>query len=73
MSEQEKKRERKNGLLNAKIKPKKFSEINGVSLWPPSSPVLNPHDQAISGVLESKTNETSHPYIALLKITIEEK
>ena len=44
-----------------------------VSLWPQSSLDLNtPHDYAIWGVLENKTNTTSRPNISSLKATIEE-
>ena len=50
MREQEKKQQRIYDLLNTEIKPKKFSKIIGVSLWPPSSPDLNPLDYAIQGV-----------------------
>ena len=42
MSEQVKKWQRMFGLLNAKTKPKKISEITGFSLRPPSSQDLNP-------------------------------
>ena len=51
----------------------KFSEIIEVSLWPPSSLHLNPLDYAIWGVLENKTNATSHSNIGLLKTAIEEE
>ena len=44
-----------------------------VSLWPPSSPDRNPLDYAIRGLLENKTNATSHLNIGLLKTAIEEK
>ena len=54
MSEQEKKQERIYDLLYAKVKPKKFSEITGVSLWPSSSPDHNPLDYAKWGILEDK-------------------
>ena len=40
MSEQEKKRLRNYGSLNSETKPKNISEI--ISLWPLSSPDLNP-------------------------------
>ena len=40
---------------------KKISEIIGVSFWPPSSVDLAPLDYAIWGILENKTNATSHP------------
>ena len=69
MSEKENKRQRIYDLLNAK----KISEIIVVSLWPPSSPDLNPLDYTIWGVLENKTNATSHPKIGSLKIAIEEE
>ena len=51
----------------------KISEIIGVSLWPPSSPDLNPLDYAILGILENKTNATSHSNIGLFKTAIEEE
>ena len=37
------------------------------------SPDLNPHDYAVWGVLENKTNATSHPNISSLKTAIEEE
>ena len=37
------------------------------------SPVVNPLDYAIYGILENKTNATSHPNIGSLKIAIEEE
>ena len=40
---------------------------------PPSSPDPNPLDYAIWGVLENKTNTTSHPNIVSLKTAIEEE
>ena len=43
------------------------------TLWPPSSPDLNPFDYAIWGILENKTNATSHPNIDLLNNAIEEE
>ena len=61
MSEQEQKRQRIYDLLNAEIKPKKISKIIGVSLWPSSSPDLNPFDYTIWGVFENKTNAISNP------------
>ena len=73
MSEQEKKQQRIYDLLNAKSKPKKISQIIGVSLWPPLSPDHNPLDYAILGIFENKTNTTSHPNIGLLKTAIEEE
>ena len=60
-------------LLNAKTKPWKISNIIGISLGPPSSPDLNPLDYAIWGVLENKTNATSHPNIGLPKTAIEKE
>ena len=44
-----------------------------VSLWPPSSPDLNSLDYSIWGILENKTNTTSHPNISLLKTATEEE
>ena len=52
--------------------PAKNSEIIGVSLWPPSSPDLNPLEYAIWGVLENK-NANSHSNIGSLKIAIQEE
>ena len=37
------------------------------------SPDLNSHDYNIWGILENKTNATSHPNIGLLKNAIEEE
>ena len=51
-------------------KKKKKSEIIRVSLWPPSSPDLNPLDYI---VLENKTIATSYPDIGSLKSAIEEE
>ena len=73
MSEQDKKRQRIYDLLKAETKPKINSGITRISLWPPSSQHLNPLDHAIWGVLENKTNATSHPNIDLFKIAIEEE
>ena len=73
MCESEKKWQRINDFLIAETKRKKISEIIGVSLWATSSPSCNPFDYAIWGVLENKTNATSHPNIDSLKIAIEEK
>ena len=69
MHEQEKKRQRIYELLSAENKPKKLSEKIRVSLWPNPKPF----DYVIWGVLENKTNVTSHPKIGLLKSTIEEE
>ena len=51
----------------------KKSEIIGVSLWSPSSPDYNTLNYAVWGVLENKTNATSHPNNGSLKIAIEEE
>ena len=66
-----KKRNNKEPMIcfNAKTKPKKISKI--ISLWPPSNPDLNLLDYAIWGILEDKTNSTSHPSVGLLKTAIE--
>ena len=72
MSEQEKTRQRIYDLLNAETKPKN-SKIIGVSGWPPSSADLKPLDYVIWGILESKTNATSHPNIGSLKIVVVEE
>ena len=48
-------------------------EKTRVSLWPPSSPDLNPFDYSIWGVLENKTNVTSRPNTRSLKIVFEEE
>ena len=42
-------------------------------LWPPSSPDHKAFNYSIWGVLENKTNTTSHPNIGSLKTAIEEK
>ena len=34
------------------------------------SPDFNPHDYAMVGIIENKTNATSHPNIGLLKTAI---
>ena len=73
MSEQEKKQQRIYDLFNHETKPKKISEIIRVSLWLPSSPDHNPLDYTKWGILENKTNATSHPNIGLLKTAIEEE
>ena len=54
------------------LKPnqKKFSETIGASL---SSPDLNLSDYAIWGILENKTNATSHSNIGSLKTAIDEE
>ena len=52
-------------LLNAETKPKKISEIIGISLWALSNPDHNPLEYTISGILENKTNAISHPNIAI--------
>ena len=71
ISVQEKKWQRIYDMFNTETKPKKLPEI--VSLWPPSSPDCNPFDYAILGVLENKTNGTSHPNIGLIKTAIEKE
>ena len=58
MSGQEKKQQRIYDLLNAETK-RNFSEIPGVSLWPTSSPDINPLNYANLDVLENKTNANS--------------
>ena len=69
MSEQEKKQQRICDLLHAKTKTKKISKIIGVSLWPLSTPL----DYAVWGILENKTNATSHQNISFPKVSIEEE
>ena len=73
MSEQEMKQERIYDLFNTETKPKKISKIIGVSLWPPSSPDLNPLAYAIWVILENKTNVTFHPNIDSLKTANKEE
>ena len=77
MSDQEKKQQRIYDLLDAETKPKKISEIIGFCFLflflPPSCPDLNPLDYAIWGVLENKTNATSHPNIGSLKTAIKKE
>ena len=65
MSEQEKERQRIYDLLKSESKPK-YSEIIGI-------PDLNSLDYSIWGVLENKTNATSHPNIGSFKTNIEEE
>ena len=67
MCEQEKKQQRIYDL------PKKISKIIGISLWLPGSSGINPLDYAIWGILENKTNATSHSIIVLLKTTLIEE
>ena len=71
MSEQEKKRQIIYDLLNAESKVKKVSEIICVTVWPASSPDLNPLDYDVWCVLENKTNAISNPNIGSLKTAIE--
>ena len=52
---------------------KKISEEIGVSSWIPSGSDLNLLDYAIWGVLENKTNATSHLNIGSLKTANKEK
>ena len=69
-----KKRNDKESMICFKSKPsqkKKTSEIDEVSLRPPSSTNLNTIGYVIWGVLENKTNATSHPNIGFLKTVIE--
>ena len=59
MSKQEKKQQRIYNL------PKQSKKI-GVSLWPPSTPNLNPLDYTTWDILENKKkNAISHPSIGL--------
>ena len=59
--------------LKQKTMPKWISKIVGVSLWPPTSPDLNPFDYTIWGVLENKTNAIFHLNIGSFKTAIEEE
>ena len=59
-------------LLNAETKPKQISEIIGVSLWPLSSPDLNPLDYAVWSVLEKNTRHCQ-PNIGSIRTAIEEE
>ena len=43
------------------------------TLWPPSSPCLNPLDYAVWGVLEDKVGATSHPSVDALKNKVKEE
>ena len=43
------------------------------TLWPPSSPCLNPLDYAVRGVLEDKVGATSHPSVDALKNKVKEE
>ena len=68
-----KKRNDKESMICLTSKPsQKISGIIGVSLWPPTSPDLNPFDYVKWVVLENKTNATSHPNIGSLKNAIED-
>ena len=51
----------------------KAKKITGDSLWPPLSPDHNPLDYTIWGILENKTNATSHPNIGSLMTAVEEE
>ena len=73
MNRKKKKKRQIYDLLTAETKPKIFSEITGVSLWPPSRPDLNPLEYAILGVLENKTDATYHLNIGSLKNVIAEE
>ena len=53
-------------LLYAKTKPKKISEIIGVSLWRPSSPDLNSFDYTIF----SKTKQMQLPIQVLVHLRL---
>ena len=66
------KRQRIYDFLNAENEPKSFRNI-WVSSWPPSSPDRKPLDYALWGVLEKKTNATSHPNIGSFKNAIEQE
>ena len=57
----------------SKPSQKKFSQIIGVSLWPPSRPDHNSLDYGIWGALENETNATSHSNIGSLKTSTEEE
>ena len=59
--------------LTPKPNQKSISEIIDISLCPPSSPDHNHLDYAIWGVLENKTNATSHLNIGLFKTAFEEE
>ena len=43
------------------------------TLWPPSSPCLNPLDYAIWGILEDKVGSSSHPSVDALKAKVKEE
>lgn len=49
-----------------------FDEFWPWSMWPPSSPDLNPLDYAIWGKLEATACRTAHPSTTALKISVEE-
>ena len=86
-SEQEKKRQKIYDLLDAENKPKNLitsikehaNELKAhmktvrTTLKQHLSPNLDPLDYVIRGVLENKTNATSHPNIGSLKNVIEEE
>ena len=73
MSEQEKKTTKIHDLHTVEIKlpPKKDSGIIVISSWLPS-PDHNALHNAIRGVLENKTNATSHANFCSLKSAIDE-
>ena len=67
MSEQEKKLQRIYELLNAETNPKNFKNN-----WFHYG-LHQAFDYATWGILENKTNTTSHPNIGLLKTAVEEE
>ena len=43
------------------------------TLWPPSSPHLNPLDYAIGGIFGAKVQATNHPSLVALKAKINQE
>ena len=56
-----------------KVCQENFSPFCPSNLCPPSNPDHNSPDYTIWGILENKTNATSHPNISLLNTAIEEE
>ena len=67
-------RNNKESMICLTLKPSPLiSKIIKVSLCPPLSSDLNCIDYAIRGILENKTNATSHSNIGLLKTAIKKE
>ena len=70
MSKQEKKNDIESMICLTSKPSHKISDIIGISLWPPSSPNLNPLDYHTWDVLENKTNAISHQNVGCLKLLL---